>query len=87
MGPTVTSLAPVLPALDLEQCREILGPDCTLSDAEVERPAAEPAGLAMVVVEVYGQSLRSGRSWSRATRAGTEASCEEATEKGHFEPP
>jgi hypothetical protein len=43
--------------LSLERCREILGTECALSDAELELLRDQLAALADIVLEVYPNSL------------------------------
>jgi hypothetical protein len=47
--------------LSLEKCREILGPECKLSDAELEALRDQLYQLAEVAIEVYQEQLRAGK--------------------------
>lgn len=43
----------VRPKLSVQKCREILGPDCKMSDVELEAMRDQMYGLAAVIVDAF----------------------------------
>jgi hypothetical protein len=59
-GPEVSETAVRTGVLDLDRCRELLGPDCALSPQELRSLVEDLGALATVLLELYREAALQG---------------------------